>query len=40
MKNKSYGTIVEAKMEKSRERIMVDWDPKEAKEHLAEVLFN
>jgi hypothetical protein len=32
--------FVEAKMEKSKERIMVDWDPEEAKEHLAEVLFD
>lgn len=32
--------FVEAKMEKSRERIIVDWDLKKAKNHLAEVLFN
>jgi aminoglycoside phosphotransferase (APT) family kinase protein len=32
--------FVETKMEKSKERIIVDWDPKEAKEHLAEVLFD
>ena len=32
--------FVKAKMEKSKERIIVDWDPKEAKEHLAKVLFN
>ena len=32
--------FVGAKMGKSKERIIIDWDLKEAKEHLAEVLFN
>jgi hypothetical protein len=31
--------FVERKMEESKERILIDWDPKEAKERLSEVLF-
>lgn len=33
-------SFVERKMEESKERILVDWDPKEAKERLSEVLFD
>lgn len=32
--------FVERKMEESKERILVDWDPKEARERLSKVLFD
>jgi len=32
--------FVEKKLEESKERILVDWDLKEVKERLSEVLFN
>jgi hypothetical protein len=32
--------FVDRKMEESKERMLVDWDPKEAKERLSEVLFD
>jgi hypothetical protein len=32
--------FVEWKMEDKKERILVDWDPEEAKQRLSEVLFD
>ena len=37
---KAMEPFVERKMEESKERIMVDWEPKEAKERLSEVLLH
>lgn len=33
-------SFVERKMEESKERILVDWNDEQAKERLAEVLFD